>query len=67
MVFSLKPLPEDDDSKAELNNLDVSEETEAKADIFWVNFKQWRMMVKSGGHLKLYKWNFLQMDILDSY
>ena len=39
MVISLKPLPEDDDSKAELKNLDISEETEAKADLFWANFK----------------------------
>ena len=65
MVISLKPLPEDDDSKAELKNLDISEETEAKADLFWENFKPWRPMMRSGNHLKLYKWNFLQMDILD--
>ena len=65
MVISLKPLPEDDDFKAELNNLDISEETEAKADLFWANFKQWRPMMKCGYHLKLYKWNFLQMEILD--
>ena len=65
MVISLKPLPDEDDSKAELNNLDISEETEAKADQFWANFKRWRPMQKCGNHLKLCKWNFLQMDILD--
>ena len=52
MVIFLKPLPEDDDSKADLDNLDISEETEAKPDLFSANYKHWRPMVKSGNDLE---------------